>query len=1226
MGELPPPSLGEFPGNDRFKILGRLGSGGAGIVYEALDRDRGARVALKVLRNMTPEAVLRFKEEFRQLVDLAHPNLVSLDELFEQSGRWFFTMELIPGVDFTTYVRGQRTPDVDFNADTLPSARMRAGDVFDESRLRSALVQLAEGLHALHSSGIVHRDVKPSNIRVTADGRVVLLDFGLAEPEARLAASSDEGLAGTPEYMAPEQAARTAVGPAADWYSAGVVLYEALTGRVPHNGSMLDILMDKQRFEPPPPRDLIENLPDDLSDLCRDLLRFAPDSRPGGDVVLKRLGVRHRTDGPRSVSNNTQALQFVGRTEVLKSLRAAYDDYRRGGHVAQLVRGDSGIGKSALVRRLIADVVEVDHLAVVLTSRCYEQESVPYKAVDGIIDALSRYATSLPAADAAQLVPVHCALLTQVFPVLNRIPVFAAAPTPQHAVRDPRELRRRAFAGLREVFTRLAQRHPVLLVTEDLQWADADSLALLSAVLHPPEPPHVWLLATQRLDAGEFLLDIDHQTLDLGRLTDAEAAELAQSVAGGALGQEAIAELVRESGGHPMFIYELARHAAEVGDTAGRGLRLDDALWVRVQKLEPAARGLLEVIAVAGGPLPLEIVRQAAALPPELFARQISLLRVVNLVRTQGQRADDLVEPYHNRVREAVRSRMDGDALATRHAALAFALEAASHPDLEGLALHFRGAGDYGRALKYARRAAERAIDVLAFGRASGLLRLALELKPSDGQRRQILQLLGDALANDGRGAQAARAYAMAAKGVPAALQLELRRRGSEQLLISGYIDDGLAALRSVLGELGMALPATPLRALLALIGRRMQLRARGLGFQQRDASELAVSELSAVDVCWSAGVGLALVDNIRGAHFQTRHLLLALKAGELSRVVRGVGLETCFCAAAGTRARRRTAMLCQHIQELAARSDDPVAHGWAETAAGVAAVLEGRWRVGNVHCERGETLFRDRCAGVIWELRSVQLFRLWALYYLGDMAALSSLVPALLHEAEARGDLYGATNLKTGIPALVHLMRGDPETARRISTEAIARWSGDGFHVQHMFHMHLTADIELFEGNGRAALAVLDQAWRPLKRSLVLRVQLARMTSYEARARALIAAARDQADRPERLLRQATRFARRIGKEGAPWSKPHEGLLLAGIAAVRGDADSAVRCLREAAQGFDVIDMALRAAVSRCQLGRLIGGDEGRRLWLENVDWMLEQGVTATDAMVRMLAPGFAE
>src|SRR5262245_5719349 len=195
-----------FTGTARFEIRRRIGEGAVGVVYEARDREHDTRVALKTLRTVTGEGLLSLKHEFRAIQDLRHPNLVSLGELLESDGTWFFTMELLSGAHFIQWVRPEPAND----------AGPRALDV---PRLRQALAQLVDGLCALHAAGKVHRDIKPSNVIVTTQGRVVILDFGVVSEIA--GGSGEDEIVGTAAYMAPEQVLCTAIGPAADWYAVG---------------------------------------------------------------------------------------------------------------------------------------------------------------------------------------------------------------------------------------------------------------------------------------------------------------------------------------------------------------------------------------------------------------------------------------------------------------------------------------------------------------------------------------------------------------------------------------------------------------------------------------------------------------------------------------------------------------------------------------------------------------------------------------------------------------------------------------------------------------------------------------------------------------------------------------------------------------------------------------------------------------------------------------------
>ena len=278
-----------FTGTDRFVVQRRLGAGSFGVVYEVLDRERNTNVALKTLRVGAGRTLYRFKQEFRSLADVSHPNLVTLYELLADGDQWFFTMELIDGVAFLDHVRGVPSAGGDgFSSPTTPQmeAFLRAGSSSDPieplsdvpraapsalpglgpmERLRRALLQLGQGVCALHAAGKLHRDIKPSNVLVTAEGRVVLLDFGLIR-EIRPGVTHTIDAVGTPAYMSPEQASERPLTESSDWYSVGVMLYEALTGALPFTGPVLEVLRRKQLDEPPAPSTLVAAIPEELDD------------------------------------------------------------------------------------------------------------------------------------------------------------------------------------------------------------------------------------------------------------------------------------------------------------------------------------------------------------------------------------------------------------------------------------------------------------------------------------------------------------------------------------------------------------------------------------------------------------------------------------------------------------------------------------------------------------------------------------------------------------------------------------------------------------------------------------------------------------------------------------------------------------------------------------------------------------------------------------------------
>ena len=293
------------PAAHGYEILEEIGRGGMGVVYRAYDQRRDQVVALKMMRDVDPTSLYRFKKEFRGLADIAHPNLVTLRELVSDGRDWFFTMDLIDGVDFLSFVRpipgpSRELPTTQLQAELpeqsperVPPSRevLVAQGPAQYDRLRHGMKQLAEGVAALHEAGWLHRDLKPTNVLVTPEGRVVILDFGLGAElgPGGLHHSSGPHLLGTAAYMSPEQAAGRPVTPASDWYSVGVILYEALTGLLPFSGAPLDVLMDKQRIAPPRPGELTPGLPDDLDELCWALLAREPEVRPCAAAIMRSL-------------------------------------------------------------------------------------------------------------------------------------------------------------------------------------------------------------------------------------------------------------------------------------------------------------------------------------------------------------------------------------------------------------------------------------------------------------------------------------------------------------------------------------------------------------------------------------------------------------------------------------------------------------------------------------------------------------------------------------------------------------------------------------------------------------------------------------------------------------------------------------------------------------------------------------------------------------------------
>lgn len=1264
----------DFLGTQRFRIRRRLGSGGMGVVYEAHDRDTDKVVALKTLTRAEASHISRFKNEFRSLADVSHPNLVALYEFMADGQYWFFTMELVQGVNFLEYVRPlyrarqvqfSRSPtlrktstnsDVElseyYEAETRQLENVRVSHTTSESpeistdtslsksdldlnRLKVALRQLAEGLHALHEMGKLHRDIKPSNVLVTKEGRVVILDFGLVAEVAGQGLHDSVTFAGTPDYMSPEQGAHLPISRASDWYSMGVMLYQSLTARLPFAGKFFEVMVNKQKLDPPAPNEIVGDVPQDLNDLCVRLLRRNPEERPSGKEVLRVLG--HVTTGSlqqsiisSSVPLQVQTSPFVGRERQLCDLEDAFSATRRGNTVTVFLHGSSGMGKTALARHFLDKLREKQPNVVILEGRCYERESVPYKALDGVVDSLTRYLFSLPEARAEALMPREVPALARLFPVMLQVDSVFNAPQREQEIPDPFTLRRKAFAALRELLARISDRHPLVLYIDDLQWSDADSTTLLEDLLRPPDSPPLLLLSSFRsedIQTKPFLKSLlenvgsdSCREVRIGALSKLESYELLRDLLGpNAAVLESFSEaILSEARGNPFLLEQLAHYAATSDQTATSGITLAVMLEERLRHLPTGAREFVDALAVAGAPINPEVAYQAAQLTGDELPL-ISALRAAQFLRTGGE--GHALELYHDRIRDSLATQLDPKKVIQIHRRLAQALADRGIDDPEALFEHYLGAGERVRAASHAALAAKKAASALAFDRAAGFYRRALELAPAHGaELLDLKQGLAEALVNAGRPAEAAEAYLDVAALTAGGHSVDFKRRAAQQLLMGGHIKEGLQLIRSVLSAVGFTFPPGPKRALLSLLFKRVQIRLRGLNFTERDASQIPESDLVRIDTCWAVAAGLGAVDLIRGADFQSRHLLLALRAGEPFRVARAMAFEAAQTASRGGATKERAAQVARMATELSEKVGHPHAIGLSLWASGVCAYLIGNWKQAAELCEMAGEVLRDQCTGVTWELTIAHRFMLSALLYRGELAEVSRRVPGLLSAALEQGNVFGATDLRTRLN-LIWLAADDPDKARAEVVEALKAWPHEGFHLQHYSSLLALVQIELYTGDVEVAWKHIDQQWPALEHSMLLRFQVLRVEAMHLRARALVAKATGK-DSDE--LRIAEKLAGKIEKEKISWAKPFATLIHATVAQHRTQSAQAATLLAEAVQGFENADMNLYAAAARRRLGETLGDERGRELITQADAWMTAQRIKAPELMTRMLVPGF--
>lgn len=1112
--------------------------------------------------------------------------------------------------------------------------------------------------------------LKPSNVLVTPGGRVAILDFGLVselEDEESRQSQRNPSVVGTPDFMSPEQVMAQKVTPASDLYSVGVMLYEALTGRPPHTGSMVEVMSKKLSQDPVPPHQLNPAIPRQLSLLCMALLRREPAARPRLAEVLDELealpdAASLLPSQTREKSRSRRRDLFLGRATELALLRDAWKSAVQGRSIAMLLHASSGMGKSTLARHFLR---ELPRDAVILRSSCYQHEAVPYKALDGSVDMLGRFLEQLPPGACKALLPSDTPALVKLFPVLQSVAAVREVLGRAPAIADAEQQRRAALVAFRELIAQVAALHPVALHIDDLQWGDLDSVGLLAELLRPPAPPPLLLLLSYRSEEAEtsavlrelrqilqnpLIAACETRELRLKELPASEAAALAQEVMAHAGSPEKAAQVVAEARGNPFFITELARNQESGG-------AVDDLVRRRVQRLPRAAQWMLETVVVAGQPIPRTIARQAteklksaqpmgdvqaahtdAALAPgsagaldEHAASQpdapqteqqaLALLRAEHLIRLRsgGGRGDDQLETYHDRIREAVRAALTPAQLASHHRHLAEAMEAAEGVAPDRLAYHFDGAAIPEKAALYAERAGDQAQQALAFDHAVQMYRLTLAQRTlTEARRRRIEQRLGDALAALGRGLEAATAYQAAARGEHGEDALRLRRLAAEQLLRNGKLAQGTELLRSVLAEVGVPLPRSAARSILGTALVRARILLRGMHHTERPTEALDPALRRRQECLWAATYCLYGYRPLQALELHARFLLLSLELGEPGRLAQALGFEALMRMILTPGRPDIYSRLLAQAEQLAERSQQPYIQALVALLAIGVAQMSGDWPLAIQRSEKTLSILRERCSGVTWEVHLCQTWRLTNQLMIGELALVEKSLPELIGALHERGDTYQLSMLKGVILPFLFLSRGEPAQVRKVTAELFNVIRTNENMESQLFNAVVgEAWSHLYERNGAAALAVIERNWSALEHSGMLRMSTYKMSIGFLRANAGLRCL------PEpQALREANRILKRMAREPHCWSAAFTGLLRAALEKRAGRMSTALHFLERSEADFTRAAMHVNSALTQFERGVWTGGEAGEALKKQALRVLDAQGVKQPEKLAAMYLP----
>lgn len=1146
LGDVVEPSVGDRLHNGRFRLLAELGRGSTGLVYRALDGELEREVALKTVARAAIPDIVQLKREFRVAADLHHENLVALHGLYADERAWFFTMELVDGVDILAAVRRH------------PAA------------LRRLFAQLLRGVAALHRAGVVHRDLKPSNILVTAEERVVLLDFGLSlrtAPRSSVTDGTGEA-AGTVLYMAPEQLRGEPPGPAIDLYAVGVVLFEALAGAPPFTGASWQIVDAKWTRSAPSPRAREPTAAEDLSALAEALLDPSPARRPTA------TGARARVLARADVGSAPRSPMFVGRDDELESLRRSFAALPGGPRLVWIC-GESGIGKSALLQRFCESLPTASDV-LVLRGRCHYQESVPFRALDSWIDELAEALLQAPPSLVAELWPGAGALCAM-FPALRAV---APARDDPDASLTLGERRQQANAALRALLTALGHHRRVVVVIDDAQWADLDSVALLAAVLRGPDAPALLLVLAHRDDDDDVLAplrELGGEVLLLGQLPDRAAATLLADAAGSAVDLTAYAD---EVGGNPFLLTTLADALAEL-DGVREPLDLRRLVERRLARLSPDADELLSLVALAGAPV-LHRTALAAATSRSAGHDAASSLVKAKLLRSLGGPTQDRLQLFHDRLRAAVLGRLDAARTRGLHLRLATTLERDPASRAADLARHFAAAELPTRALPHAERAAGEAMQALAFEGAADLYRLALACSPEAREHQARLQRgLAAALAAAGRSQEAVDTFLCVAASAPAEEGARDRQQAAELLIGAGHLERGREVLAEVLARFDLRLPTSQAEALLSAAFWRARLRVRGLEFVVRPAGATNEDALARVDACWTVASSMGFFDAVRAFGFQTRHLLLSLELGDPPRLARALAMEAIYVETSGGSPRRVAELerllgrLAEHLHAPADRAFVVVARGYRRLHAGHFAAAHADFVAAEAEYARG--------GAARWERNLCRTHRLFALLFLGEFAALARHEAELYAQFIATDDRASASNLGLLAGPPIALAADRPDVARARLADGLTMWGGEPPLSFAFLATVGAAQISLYEDDPATAFGTLQAAWRRLRPIMMFRSE--RLLLHVLRGHAAVALLARGGGHPVHRRAAAETLAE-LRRSGAEWIQGHASTLAASLD-LHTRPDAVEPLLAAAARQFDAAHMRAHASAARLALAR---------------------------------------
>jgi tetratricopeptide (TPR) repeat protein len=582
------------------------------------------------------------------------------------------------------------------------------------------------------------------------------------------------------------------------------------------------------------------------------------------------------------------------------------------------------------------------------------------------------------------------------------------------------------------------------------------------------------------------------------------------------------------------------------------------------------------------------------------------------------------LEVYHDRIRAAVVRTLEAEQVESLHLELAAGLERIGCLDPEALATHYAAAGCRDKGAVFAAQAAQRAVTALAFNKAADFYRIACENETDPQQRALLSRGIGEALSSAGRGEEAANAFMAAAEYASGRDRLQILSLAAGQFIRTGEMRRGISLLTEVLRQAKLWLPASLGGRLFILGVFRLRIRLRGLSHEERAVQEINAEELFRLELAGRAALSLALSDPVASAVFSSQYLLMALEAGErtgLSMAFAGAAIH--HCLSRGRRSEFVTLDYLSRARQLAEDSGDSRASAFVRLMSGLVHYLRGNWKEASIDCDAAASAFRETCTGVVWELTLAMMFSLIALSNRGDWAEVRRRIPALIRDAQMRGDLQQWLSRILACAFASYLAAGESDEAIRLLEAASGAWPNETYNIQTCNSLLGTIGAYLYLGKPQEAWVRLQKQWPDLKRSRLLYLPTTSAFVYFARGRLAIAmAALEDREGARPYLRMARRDAHSIESRGPKWSYGFAYLLRSGIASFGADLRAVQNHLAAAEARFRAADLQSFRMATIYRMVQL-EPDRAATVRSEISAWIEREGICEPERVMAMLAPG---